>query len=97
MSFSPPMNINDLQNEINHLLFLYFTSIGVIQRDYDSAEINKTMDELIIEIRNCKDRIDLYLDSDVEDKKLPQDFNSRLNAARAFVEDGFSFIDHLIN
>lgn len=53
----------DLRNETNHLLYLYFNSIGVMQRDYDHEDILEQVDTMCREIRSCQKRIHEILES----------------------------------
>lgn len=90
------MNLSDFQNEVNHLLFLYFTSIGVIQRDSDKESINKEMEMLVEEIAHCKNKIDRYLDGEREYLKLPEDYKKQISKAKQYFKDGMEFIDKIM-
>lgn len=90
------MNLAELQNEINHLLFLYFTSIGAIQRDAGSPDISKSMDDLVSEIIQCKKRISAQLQGEEHEVQLPEDFDAVVDEGREFVEDGLYFIDEIV-
>ncbi|KAI4293228.1 hypothetical protein PAPHI01_2502 [Pancytospora philotis] len=91
-----PMDQTALQNEINHLLFLYFTAVGVIQRDAHLLAVHKHIDSLVDEIARCKERIDALLETSAAEESLPEDFAETIEQGRSFVEDGRCFIDRII-
>ncbi|KMV66017.1 hypothetical protein M970_061170 [Encephalitozoon cuniculi EcunIII-L] len=90
------MKITDLQNEINHLLFLYFTSIGVIQRDAGSSDVHDKMEELKREIDDCRKRITRLMDSEEADAELCSDYREVIAEGKEFVKDGLSFLDRFL-
>lgn len=90
------MRITDLQNEINHLLFLYFTSIGVIQRDAGTAGVHDRMEELRREIEECRRRVARLMDAEEADASLCEDYREVAASGREFVLDGMSFLDKLL-
>lgn len=90
------MDLHALQNEINHLLFLYFTSVGSIQRDASLPSVNKSMNDLVEEIVKCKKRIDRLLDDRGALKSLPDDFEEVVNEGKEFISDGLYFIDKIV-
>ena len=90
------MRITDLQNEANHLLFLYFTSVGVIQRDAGTAGVHDRMDELRREISECRGRILGLLDGCEADVELCADYRQVAASGREFVCDGTSFLDRVL-
>ncbi|ADM11722.1 uncharacterized protein Eint_061150 [Encephalitozoon intestinalis ATCC 50506] len=90
------MKITDLQNEVNHLLFLYFTSIGVIQRDAGLGDIYDKMEELKREIDDCRKRIMRLMDSEEVDVELCNDYKEIITEGKEFVRDGLSFLDKLL-
>ncbi|AFM98488.1 hypothetical protein KMI_03g05670 [Encephalitozoon hellem] len=90
------MKITDLQNEVNHLLFLYFTSIGVIQRDAGLSDVYDKMEELKREIDDCRKRIIRLVDSEEADVELCSDYREIIAEGKEFVKDGLSFLDKLL-
>ncbi|KAI5169814.1 hypothetical protein PAEPH01_1019 [Pancytospora epiphaga] len=91
------MDLGKLQVEVNHLLFLYFTSIGSIQRDAGEADIENRMGELIEEIKKCKSRIDALLAENVSKEVLPDDFYEVIENGKVFVDDGLYFINKIVD
>lgn len=89
------MNLSSFQNEVNHLLFLYFTAIGVIQRDIDKGDIQAEMDALLAEIKRCRDSLHSYLDDLHADQELCLEHKDIVEEARAFVDDGLCLIDRI--
>lgn len=89
------MNLSSFQNEVNHLLFLYFTAIGVIQRDINNEHIQAEMDALLAEIKRCKDSLYSYLDGSITDPEPFLDHGDVIEDARAFIDDGLSLIDRI--
>lgn len=90
------MDLHALQNEVNRLLFLYFTSIGSIQRDAGLPDVGKSMGELVAEIARCKERIDMLLEDEGALVSLPGDFDAVIDEAREFMCDGLCFIDKIV-
>lgn len=87
------MNLTSFQNEVNHLIFLYFTAIGVIQRDASKENIQEEMDALLAEIRRCRATLYLYLDDTGPDQAPPLEYKVTIEEARAFIDDGLRLID----
>ncbi|EED42202.1 hypothetical protein EBI_27521, partial [Enterocytozoon bieneusi H348] len=48
----------ELQKKINHLLYCYYTIVGVIQRDFARDDIEATMKILCDDLRRAKEEID---------------------------------------
>lgn len=90
------MIITHLQNEINHLVFLYFTSIGVLQRDFNSPEIQKIMSDLQGEMEMCFGRIKKYSEMEIKGVKVDERAEMVLEYARDYLEEGYEFLDWLI-
>jgi hypothetical protein len=90
------MRISELQNEVNHLLFLYFTSVGVIQRDANEPDIREKMKDLVGEIRACKERIRMYMEEDEEDAVLCEDYEEVIAEGKEYIKDGLEFLDAAI-
>lgn len=91
------MNLGELQAEINHLLFLYFTSVGSIQRDASNADIGNSLNELTGEIERCKARINRLLSEEPATRTLPDDFYGIIEEGKAFVDDGLYFINRIVD
>lgn len=87
------MNLSSFQNEVNHLIFLYFTAIGVIQRDANKENIQAEMDALLAEIVKCRTSLYLYLDKLDSDQVPSLEHESIIEDARAFIDDGLHLID----
>ena len=83
----------DLRNETNHLLYLYFNSIGVIQRDYSKEDILEQVDAMCKDIRSCQRRIYEILDKIngeyIEQAACETQYNCNL-------QDGLEFVDWII-
>lgn len=92
------MNLEALQNEINMLMYLYFTAIGVIQRDVDSEDIENIMKSLVEEIKGCKLSLDRIL-SETNHPIIQENKNkeSIIEEAKIFISDGLFFIDKITN
>lgn len=91
------MIITHLQNEINHLVFLYFTSIGVLQRDYNSPDIKKIMADLQDEINLCFKRIKKYSEMNFKEVGVDCRAIAVLEYAKDYLEEGYEFLDWLID
>jgi hypothetical protein len=80
----------ELQNEINHLLFLYFTAIGVIQRDCKEEHTKEVViPELVKNIKECRARICSMLDNQ---PKVEPEIPDNLEDDTAYLEDWIAFI-----
>lgn len=90
------MRITELQNEANHLLFLYFTSVGVLQRDADCTDIGSRMSELCREIGECRRRICRHMECGREWVVLCSDYEHAIEEGREFVRDGVCFLDRVL-
>lgn len=91
------MDLSELQTEVNHLLFLYFTSVGSIQRDVSNANIGDSLSGLVEEIKRCKTRINLLLSEEPATTALPDDFYGIIEEGKAFVDDGLHFINQIVD
>jgi len=90
------MDLQALQNEINHLVYLYFTTIGVIQRDVDKDDIGSTMESLFDEIKSCRANLDRLLECTAfQPKEENKDKEKIIREAKDFIEDGLYFIDRI--
>ncbi|KAI5149653.1 hypothetical protein ENBRE01_1035 [Enteropsectra breve] len=91
------MRIDDLQMEINHLMFLYYTIIGVIQRDSSTGTVYSSIEELCDEIVKCKERLDTLLQDNRETQSMPDlGVDKILKDAKEFLKNGTAFIDKII-
>lgn len=91
------MDLSSFQNEVNHLLFLYFTSIGVIQRDAENEDIEIQMEALLNEILKCKNTLYNFLnDPTIKPMEHNTDKDEILDNAKRFIEDGLCLIDKII-
>jgi len=93
------MKINELQAEINHLLFLYYTSIGVLQRDAMSEDVNiyDSIGALIDEILACFKRIETYFETSIAPVEYPSDYFQVIEDGKEYVKDGLAFIEKIID
>lgn len=84
--------ITALQHEFKHLLYLEYTAIGVIQRDFDQETISETIKELAKNVVDCKKRIEEILQQeevkDEEEKEIQTDFDytGHLQDWRAYID-----------
>lgn len=89
------MSLDELQKEINNLLYFYFNSIGVLQRDFNDPKIESTMDLLLHDLKNCKARIDLLLSLDLKEESILENSNEIIKEGEDFVSDGMYLIDKI--
>lgn len=90
------MDIELLQNEVNRLLHLYFTTIGILQRDALDDQIENTITQLLENIMTCKSNIESYL----MNKKVKKDLGiynekEQVERIKEFIRDGEEFIDKI--
>lgn len=97
LSPATPMDVTSLQCEINHLLFLYYTSIGVIQRDYAASTIDTSIDALVSEIAACRARIESYLNGAAASILPLEGSAETIESAREYFEDAQALIDAITN
>ncbi|EOB14365.1 hypothetical protein NBO_28g0004 [Nosema bombycis CQ1] len=90
------MIITHLQSEVNHLIFLYFTTIGVLQRDADSPEIDKIKEDLLNEVKKCLERTKKYSEMNIKEVKVSDKLEFTLNYAKDYLSEGYEFLDWLI-
>jgi hypothetical protein len=90
------MKISELQSEVNHLLFLYFTSIGVLQRDANEPDIEEKMGDLVKEMKACRERIRMYMEEENADAVLCEDYEEVIDEGREYVKDGLEFLDSIL-
>ena len=89
------MDLDEFQKEVNNLLFLYYNSIGVIQRDFLKEDIESTMESLLNDLKVCKAKIDFFLENKVEVKKIDENYEKIIKEGEMFVSDGLFLIDEL--
>ncbi|KAM0680979.1 hypothetical protein GINT2_000761 [Glugoides intestinalis] len=90
------MNLHEFQKEINNLLLLYYTSIGVIQRDCDNEDIKDTMKILSEDIKQCRKRLKAFLDENEDNVKILENYEDIVMRCKNFIEDGNYIIDKII-
>lgn len=85
--------ITKLQSEFNNLYYHYFTTIGVLQRDYNKENINDAMLELS---KNIKESSQKIIES-FQVKKASNISHVSFDFDRyvSFLEDHLSFIDSI--
>lgn len=89
--------ILDLQKKINHLLYCYFTAVGVIQRDCYDDEVYNTMDVLIQEIKATRKAIDDHLNETPEERNVNDlDVAKVIEKTEKHLENGRALIDHIL-
>jgi hypothetical protein len=91
------MLVTELQNEINHLVFLYFTSIGVLQRDSKHEEVSQNIRDLQAELRECFKRILTILEDDEKIEMLHKDSEEIIAKSKQYLDEGFAFLDSIID
>lgn len=79
----------EIRSEINHLLYLYFNSIGVIQRDCAKDSIHAQIEEMAAEIKTCAKRICGTLDA----ASCAQKKDADAPADKQTLGDGLAFVD----
>lgn len=89
-----PLMFMDLRNETNHLLYLYFNSIGVMQRDYGNEDILEQVDTMCKEIRSCQKRINDILDSVVCENTVDTMCEPQSNCV---LQDGIEFVNWIVS
>ncbi|EPR78303.1 hypothetical protein SLOPH_1660, partial [Spraguea lophii 42_110] len=84
------MDISLLQNEINHLLYLYYNIIGLTQSSVDDAKI------LVEELLLCKHRIEQIID-EYKNNNQEENMENEIKNAASYIEEGYAFLDNLIH
>lgn len=88
--------LDELQVDINNLLFLYFNAVGVIQRDCLESNINETISNIQSDIVACLEKINFYLDNEVSELPLNPNSEQIVKQGKKFVEDGSYFLDKIL-
>lgn len=85
--------ITTLQHEFNQLLFLEFTALGVIQRDFDAPDIQNTISELAKNINECKNKIAAVIAKIDENPAYEQNLDVDVDVYQAYLTDWLALID----
>lgn len=91
------MLVTELQNEINHLVFLYFTSIGVLQRDSKHEEVSQNIEDLQVELRECFRRILKILNDEEEKETIHKNSEEIIRKSKQYLDEGYAFLDSIID
>lgn len=91
------MNLHELQNEINKLLFHYYNTIGLIQRDCINENVDELLEALRKDLKDCKTRLDSMLDDGNNEVELLSDLQEIIRESENFIEDGKYIIDKIVN
>ena len=97
INLSLKMKITNLQNEINHLVFLYFTSIGVLQRDCHLETAQEIRLNLQKEIQDCLNRVNNILEDDDTIEYLKDNSEDVLKYSKEYLDEGYDFLDYLLD
>lgn len=90
------MDLHKFQEQANRLLFLYYNAIGIIQRDYHMSDIEKTMERLSAEIKECKASLLALLEGNEEYERILEDYEAVLVDGNNFVNDGLYLVDRIV-
>ncbi|KAM0685791.1 hypothetical protein COBT_002995 [Conglomerata obtusa] len=85
--------ITELQHEFNQLLFLEFTALGVIQRDFDAPDIMNTIAELAQNINDCKKKISALIEQIDENPVYEKNLDIDVERYQVYLDDWLAFID----
>lgn len=91
------MSLDELQKEINNLLYLYFNGIGVLQRDFSDINIDNTIDLLIQDLKICKSKIDSYLKDTPKEEIIMEKRDEIIRDGEVFVSEGLFLINRIAN
>lgn len=86
--------ITALQHEFKHLLYLKYTAIGVIQRDFNQETISETIKELAKNVTECKKRIETILQKEENAEEFEDETKPSMDYAE-YLDDWRTFIDDL--
>lgn len=75
---------------------MYYTSIGVIQRDCGNENIEETMKTLSEDIKECRKRLKGFLDEKDDDVKVLENSEEIIVKSKNFIDDGNYIIDKII-
>lgn len=93
----------ELQKKINHLLYCYYTIVGVIQRDFARDDIEATMKILCDDLRRAKEEIDqtIYTLQTVS-SQVPEELVNNIELQKTIsdaddhIDGGKELIDHIL-
>lgn len=93
----------ELQKKINHLLYCYYTIVGVIQRDFSKDDIEETMKILYNDLLKAKEDIDQTIcilqtggDQVLEESVENIDLKRAISDANDHIDGGKELIDHIL-
>lgn len=93
----------ELQKKINHLLYCYYTIVGVIQRDFARDDIEATMKILCDDLQRAKEEIDqtIYTLQTVS-SQVPEELVNNIELQKTIsdaddhIDGGKELIDHIL-
>lgn len=93
----------ELQKKINHLLYCYYTIVGVIQRDFARDDIEATMKILCDNLRRAKEEIDQTIYTlQTASSQVPEELVNNIELQKAIsdaddhIDGGKELIDHIL-
>lgn len=93
----------ELQKKINHLLYCYYTIVGVIQRDFARDDIEATMKILCDDLRRAKEEIDQAIYTlQTASSQVPEELVNNIELQKAIsdaddhIDGGKELIDHIL-
>ena len=93
----------ELQKKINHLLYCYYTIVGVIQRDFARDDIEATMKILCDDLRKAKEEIDQTIFTlQTASSRMPEELVNNIELQKAIsdaddhIDGGKELIDHIL-
>ena len=93
----------ELQKKINHLLYCYYTIVGVIQRDFARDDIEATMKILCDDLRRAKEEIDQTICTlQTASSQVPEELVNNIELQKAIsdaddhIDGGKELIDHIL-
>lgn len=93
----------ELQKKINHLLYCYYTIVGVIQRDFARDDIEATMKILCDDLRKAKEEIDQTICTlQTASSRMPEELVNNIELQKAIsdaddhIDGGKELIDHIL-
>lgn len=93
----------ELQKKINHLLYCYYTIVGVIQRDFARDDIEATMKILCDDLRRAKEEIDQTIYTlQTASSQVPEELVNNIELQKTIsdaddhIDGGKELIDHIL-
>lgn len=93
----------ELQKKINHLLYCYYTIVGVIQRDFARDDIEATMKILCDDLWRAKEEIDQTIYTlQTASSQVPEELVNNIELQKAIsdaddhIDGGKELIDHIL-